>query len=91
MVNIGVRPTFNGTTKTIEVNILEFTGDLYDKILEFIFFKKIIRREPFHVITIVNLIVSTIAWIFALYFFTIEIKQWDVSVHFFSENKKKYS
>jgi riboflavin kinase/FMN adenylyltransferase len=47
MVNIGVRPTFNGTTKTIEVNILEFTGDLYDKILEFIFFKKIRNEMKF--------------------------------------------
>lgn len=47
MVNIGIRPTFNGTTKTIEVNILDFTGDLYDKILEFIFFKKIRNEMKF--------------------------------------------
>ena len=47
MVNIGIRPTFNGTTKTIELNILDFTGDLYDKILEFIFFKKIRNEMKF--------------------------------------------
>lgn len=29
MCNIGVRPTFDGTTPTIEVHLLDFSGDLY--------------------------------------------------------------
>ncbi len=47
MVNIGIRPTFNGSTKTIEVNILDYNGDLYDKILEFVFIKKIRNEMKF--------------------------------------------
>ena len=47
MVNIGIRPTFNGSTKTIEVNILNYNGDLYDKILEFVFIKKIRNEMKF--------------------------------------------
>ena len=37
------------------------------------------HNEKFHIITVINLVLSTIAWIAALYFFKIEIKQWDVS------------
>lgn len=29
MMNVGTRPTFNGTTLTLEANIFNFTGDLY--------------------------------------------------------------
>lgn len=32
-------------------------------------------------ITIVNLAIATLAWIYALYFFRIEIKQWEVSYY----------
>ncbi len=39
---------------------------------------KIINREKFHIITIVNLLIATVAWIAALYFFIIEIKHWEV-------------
>ena len=39
---------------------------------------KIINGEQFHVITIVNLIISVVSWIAALYFFKIEIKHWEV-------------
>ncbi|CAF0758581.1 unnamed protein product [Brachionus calyciflorus] len=38
---------------------------------------KIINREQFHFITVINLIVTTIAWIAAMYFYNIEIKQWE--------------
>ncbi|MFO8231853.1 MAG: bifunctional riboflavin kinase/FAD synthetase [Longimonas sp.] len=33
MCNIGVRPTFDGTTPTIEVHMLDFEGNLYDETL----------------------------------------------------------
>lgn len=33
MMNIGVRPTIDGTRRVIEVNILDFEGDLYGKML----------------------------------------------------------
>ena len=36
-----------------------------------------IKRERFHVITILNLIIATIAWAAAMYFYNIEIKQWE--------------
>ncbi len=45
MVNIGHNPTFNYTkTMSVEVHILDFTGDLYDKRLK-IFFKYYLRPE----------------------------------------------
>ena len=31
MMNIGTRPTFDGSHQTLEVNILHFDGDLYGK------------------------------------------------------------
>lgn len=31
MLNIGVRPTVNGNSQTIEVHLFDFEGDLYDK------------------------------------------------------------
>jgi riboflavin kinase / FMN adenylyltransferase len=34
MMNIGFRPTVNGTKKTIEVNLFNFDGDLYGKKLQ---------------------------------------------------------
>lgn len=34
MLNIGVRPTVDGTKKTIEAHILDFDGDLYDKAIK---------------------------------------------------------
>ena len=35
MVNIGVRPTVDGTYQTIEAHLLDFDGDLYDKKLSY--------------------------------------------------------
>ncbi len=34
VMNIGDRPTVNGTNLTIEVHLLDFAGDLYDKKLQ---------------------------------------------------------
>jgi riboflavin kinase/FMN adenylyltransferase len=44
MMNIGVRPTVDGTRRVIEVNIFDFNGDLYGKLLR-IFVKKHLRGE----------------------------------------------
>lgn len=32
-INIGQRPTFDGKTRTIEVHLLDWSGDLYDRVL----------------------------------------------------------
>lgn len=44
MMNIGMRPTVNGTNRTIEVNIFDLNEDLYGRILR-IFLKKHLRGE----------------------------------------------
>ena len=44
MMNIGNRPTVNGKDKTIEVNIFDFTRDIYEEELKIIV-KKFIRQE----------------------------------------------
>ena len=42
MLNIGVRPTIdNGQNRTIEVNILHFHSDIYDKFIRLTFIKRI--------------------------------------------------
>lgn len=42
MLNIGVRPTIdNGQNRTIEVNILHFHSDIYDKFIQLTFIKRI--------------------------------------------------
>ncbi len=40
---------------------------------------KIINGEKFAVVTIINMVIGLIVWTFALYFFTLKIKHWDVS------------
>ena len=41
MLNIGVRPTVdNGSHRTIEVNILHFHSDIYDKYIRLTFVKR---------------------------------------------------
>lgn len=47
MTNIGVRPTFSGETRSIEIHILDFSGDLYGQNLEFTFLKKIRDERKF--------------------------------------------
>jgi riboflavin kinase/FMN adenylyltransferase len=44
MMNIGTRPTVDGTRRVIEVNIFDFNGDLYGRQLR-IFVKKHLRDE----------------------------------------------
>lgn len=44
MLNIGNRPTVNGLEKTVEVNVFDFSGNLYDKRLT-IGFKIFLRAE----------------------------------------------
>jgi riboflavin kinase/FMN adenylyltransferase len=44
MMNIGLRPTVDGTRRVIEVNIFDFSSDLYGKTLR-IFIKKHLRGE----------------------------------------------
>ncbi len=44
MMNIGIRPTVDGTNRVIEVNIFDFNGDIYGQTLR-VFVKKFIRPE----------------------------------------------
>lgn len=44
MLNIGNRPTVNGTQKTVEANLFDFQGDLYDKQIT-IYLKAFLREE----------------------------------------------
>jgi riboflavin kinase/FMN adenylyltransferase len=44
MMNIGMRPTVNGTGRTIEVNIFDLNEDLYGRTLR-VFLKKHLRGE----------------------------------------------
>ena len=44
MLNIGNRPTVNGIEQTVEVNLFDFSGNLYDKRLT-VYFKKYLRAE----------------------------------------------
>lgn len=41
MMSIGIRPTFSGTHRTIEVNLFDFSGDLYGAELRIIFVKRL--------------------------------------------------
>lgn len=47
MMNIGHRPTFNGTTTSMEVNLFNFTGDLYGQELLVSFISKIRDEHKF--------------------------------------------
>jgi len=44
MLNIGNRPTVDGTKKTVEANLFDFQGDLYDKQIT-IYFREFLRVE----------------------------------------------
>lgn len=44
MLNIGNRPTVDGTTKTVEAHLFDFQGDLYNKLIT-IYFREFIREE----------------------------------------------
>ncbi len=47
MANIGLRPTFNGAHKTIEVHLFDFDQDLYGEKLEMGFYQKIREEVKF--------------------------------------------
>jgi riboflavin kinase/FMN adenylyltransferase len=44
MLNIGNRPTVNGTKKTVEAHLFDFQGDLYDRQVT-IYFQSFLRDE----------------------------------------------
>ena len=47
MMNIGTRPTFEGHKQTLEVNILDFEGDLYGKSLTVHFIERLRDEQRF--------------------------------------------
>jgi riboflavin kinase/FMN adenylyltransferase len=47
MLNIGVRPTLNGSTRSIEVNIFDFNQDIYGENLSLDFFDLIRKEKKF--------------------------------------------
>ncbi len=47
MLNIGNRPTVGGKNITVEVHILDFSGDLYDKQIELVFYKYLRDEKKF--------------------------------------------
>lgn len=47
MMNIGIRPTFNGETKSLEVNIFDFDQFIYGKIIQVRFFGRIRDEKRF--------------------------------------------
>lgn len=47
MMNIGMRPTINGTNKTIEVNIFDFNKEIYGDSIRVEFVKKIREEQKF--------------------------------------------
>ncbi|MFH1855623.1 MAG: bifunctional riboflavin kinase/FAD synthetase [Candidatus Omnitrophota bacterium] len=55
MIDVGMKPTFKGKTRLIEVNILDFSGKLYGKNIEVFFIKKLREEKKFktpaHLIT----------------------------------------
>ncbi len=47
MMNIGMRPTFHGEKTTLEVNLFDFSGNLYGKQLSVSFVKRIREERKF--------------------------------------------
>ena len=47
MLNIGLRPTFEGKEKTIEAHILGFSGDIYGRQIAVSFYEKIREERKF--------------------------------------------
>ncbi len=54
MLNIGIRPTLNGNTESIEVNIFNFDEDIYNKELRIEFYEKIRNEEKFDNLSILE-------------------------------------
>lgn len=47
MCNIGVKPTFKGNAETVEVNVFDFDGDLYEKDLRIAFAERLRDEREF--------------------------------------------
>ncbi|MCF6131729.1 bifunctional riboflavin kinase/FAD synthetase [Flavobacterium wongokense] len=47
MMNIGTRPTVDGTTQTIEINFFDFKADLYDKVITVSLMKRMRDEQKF--------------------------------------------
>ena len=47
MMNIGTRPTFEGKRQTLEVNILDFEGDLYGQQVTIAFVARLREEQRF--------------------------------------------
>lgn len=47
MMNIGTRPTFEGRRQTLEVNILDFEGDLYGQMVNISFVARLREERRF--------------------------------------------
>jgi riboflavin kinase/FMN adenylyltransferase len=45
--NIGVKPTFGGTEVTIEIHLIDFSGDLYDQPLRVQFLERLRSEQRF--------------------------------------------
>lgn len=48
MMNIGCRPTFDGSTVSLEVHIFDYDGDLYDKQISVRFIARLRDEKKFH-------------------------------------------
>lgn len=48
MLSIGTNPTVGGTTRTVEVNIFNFSGNLYDQEITLLFLERIREEEKFN-------------------------------------------
>lgn len=47
MMNIGMRPTFEGHRQTLEVNLFDFKGDLYDQLITVAFIDRLREERTF--------------------------------------------
>ena len=47
MMNIGTRPTFDGRNRTLEVNILDFNGNLYGQAVTITFVRRLREERRF--------------------------------------------
>ncbi len=47
MMNIGYRPTVDGTSRVIEVHILDFNREIYDENLDILFYKRLRDERKF--------------------------------------------
>lgn len=47
MMNIGTRPTFDGTATTLETNIFDFSGDIYGHDIEVAFYRRLREERKF--------------------------------------------